>query len=107
MNIFAVVGVWAGCAQDVKLCSSEEEAEEEKKKLLEEYDIQGIDLENSDHDIKVFEVLPQMMAETLKQALKDVHLARLECKKCKLFFLITGDYSGVTSCPYCGEYIEG
>ncbi len=71
MNIYAVVGVWAGCAQDVKLCRSEEEAQKEKEQLLEEYNIQGIDLENSDHDIKVFEILPQMMTEKLRQALQD------------------------------------
>lgn len=31
----------------------------------------------------------------------------VSCNKCNKPFMILRDYSGVVTCPYCGEYVEG
>lgn len=84
MNIFAVVGVFAGVAEDVRLVIDQGEAETERKKLLESYGIKGTDLGDSEHDLKVFEVTPELLSSKLKKALEVADLSKQTVADIKL-----------------------
>ncbi len=84
MKIFAVVGVFAGVAEDVRLALDQGEAVTERKKLLESYGIKGTDLGESEHDLKVFEVTPELIASKLKKALEVADLSKQTIADIKL-----------------------
>ena len=42
-----------------------------------------------------------------KLLVDDLDFSLLKCDGCQSLFYVIDSYSGVITCPYCGDYIEG